>query len=794
MTGPALLILIPLLVWCLPGLLLSRWLLPGADPLQRGATTLTLGIITVAPTTYLIALLGRIPELPGLIFLVSGMWVLVGYALSRYVPLHKAFGWAPEQDFALPSEARSGALLFTILIASAYTALATQPFALETTEVWWHCPHLSSLYLIEDGNGPGVVSWDPAWQQWVSHLFQHPLEPAYGMGPVLGIQRPGNTAFMVQILALMSSSGHVAALWCTDFLIMSYGVLLLGRSLRHPALLLGLAGVFHLGARALAGYQVNENTLGLALSMALLHLLLRPGGATIISAAACGAVAAHLAGVRPVTLVLAPAIFWLLAIRDPAGNPIGHRIVASFIVMGLVMATPWMTAHWQGLGSPLAHPVVGRTYPLNWPFTDAIVAAAQHPFPNLIRIPLEQLRALGAPALALVGAGLFAVGRRRALNLLLWALPIQLMLMAIIILDYQKLSYGLLGLAPLPLLMGAGAAWLWPIDTRRLAGVGGLCVTLLVVPALFADVRFEQTTLQPSDYRHDPRENWNEATKRAVLTAPSFGPYLGRDLAGGGLPGWDLLSHARFASASDRDGAILPAQPVSIWAALGESELDHRFQIHTAGQMFIPPGFSRGALHPGGNMAPGITLLLVELPAPAATVAEVRLTRTQGRLDLDVRSVGTSTVDEVRWVSVLVLDRQHPYGAGRFTLDGRKRRPFVATLSYVRDGGWLTTPRLISNSDRFGWTPDGITVDAPARAPIAQGGASSALCMGSDGRVYSHGSKRLLAGEGGALRAVGVGTGVASRVLGWGYSFPIPADSADPCTQRLLGPGLSDPL
>ncbi len=759
MSGPALLLLIPLLVWCGPGFLLSRWLAPRADPLQRAALSLTAGIVTVAPTTYLIALLGRIPALPELILAVAGVWTFVGFALARWAPR------TPTDDFALPARS-SGIMLALAVVWAGYLALATQPFAIEASEVWWHCPHLSSLYFMEDGHGPGVIAWDPDWDTPVLHLFQHATEPAYGIGPVLGIQRPGNTAFMVQILVFMSVSGHTAALLCTDFLILAFAMLLLGRYLKQPVLIVALAVGFHLGTRYLASYQVNENSLALALSMALLHLLLVTRSPGPVLAAACGVVAAHLAGVRPVTVLHSLPVLLLLPGLRPRG---------AYAVAGVLAAVPWMTAHWHGLGNPLAHPVIGRIYALNWPFADALVRSPMHPFPNLVRLPLEEIKAFGPLLLTPALAGLAALKGRRLAAILLWLVPVHVMLMAIVVLDYQKLSYALLALAPLPLLMGAGLGALdVPRPTR--IGLAAAAVALFVgLPVLMQDAHFEVEQLAFGDYRDDPRDEWSDDEKRRALTTVGLLPAAPPNLADG-LPGWALLEHARFASATEAANAPWDG-PVTIWAALGESGLDHSVHLETSDGPRLPPGFVAGALHPDGNLAPGITLVVARLDAPAPTTATVAIRREGGELFVDVTR-GPATVDAPRWVTALVVDRQHDYRAGALTIDGRRVRPFVAQLTYRREEGWLTSPRLIAHGADFAWTADGLTPGAPEPPPVRAGGTATRVCRLDLGEVFSEGRSRRLATHSGML----VGVATERGALSWGAT-PNPGD---PCVRRWL--------
>jgi hypothetical protein len=256
---PVLLLLLALALWATPGYVLSRWILPTASPLERVATSIFLGIITVAPTAFLITILRQQAQTLTLIVIVSLGWTALGWLLGRWLPLNTA-------SESLLELKTSRVLVLCAATIAAVLALSTTYYAMDTSYMWWHCPYLGSLYLMEDGSGGGITTWDPSWQQSVTNLFMHDLNPGFGLKPVLQQQRPGNMAYLVQPLIVMSNAGLVLALWCSDFLILSFAMLLGARYLRSGIGLLILSCIFLWGVRVLSGYQINENCIGLVLS------------------------------------------------------------------------------------------------------------------------------------------------------------------------------------------------------------------------------------------------------------------------------------------------------------------------------------------------------------------------------------------------------------------------------------------------------------------------------------------------------------------------------------------------
>ncbi|HIA00585.1 MAG TPA: hypothetical protein EYN66_01505, partial [Myxococcales bacterium] len=249
------------------------------------------------------------------------------------------------------------------------------------------------------------------------------------------------------MVAFLSTGGLVVAVFCTDFLIVGFSMLMLGRVSRNTVLNTCVAVVFLFGVRALAAYQVNENTIGLALSMGLLHLVTRNGNNSIPKAWAVAAavILGHLVGIRPITLLLIPAALVLMR---------GSKVMrAIFVGSVLVAMSPWLVAHGQAFGNAVHHPALEyghetqtlltetplemsfTFHPLNYPFAEQWLRPPAHPYPTNLRLPLELLQALGAPFLALVICGclgMWILSRRRdLLGLVLWILPVPLILGAI---------------------------------------------------------------------------------------------------------------------------------------------------------------------------------------------------------------------------------------------------------------------------------------------------------------------------------------------------------------------------
>ncbi len=701
----------PLACWVGPGYLLSRWLVPVADPLERGVLSLGLGIVTVVPTAFLITLLGGVPITPWTIAASAVGWGVVALALQR-------FARRPAQ----PTMARHGGGVLALVIALAGAmALFTTPYALRATDIFWHCPHLSCLYLLEDGSGPGLTVWHPLWERTVTHLFAHPTDAGFGLGPVLAIQRAGNAAFMAQPFAFLSAGGLVIAQWCTDFLILGGAILLARRHLRQTSLLIGLSALFLFGVHAIASYQVNENGIALALSMLALHLTLRTGPASVARAAACGVIFGHLLGIRPATILLLPAALWLTR------GALRHR--TALLTAVAVAALPWLLTNTMALDGPLHYPqleagkveqtVMGvdvTFHPLGWPVADQLMRPPDHPFPTLIRLPLEVLQGFGAPLLALVLLGFATVVRldkRRALGVLLWLVPIPLLLSLIVTLDYQKLSYVLLACAPLLLAAAAGAARFEATRSQRLTVGVVMALLLVVVPTWMTDWQLPIDDRDHIDRSYDVRDTWTEDVVRESLTRASFLPYLSAEL--GAPVGARLLAHAappsRDAPIADGIVAIWTPPPVGRRPLLPDP-----VSMETASEPRIPPEYIGVGGVPGVGPATGRLLFVVELPSPAPEKATVALHPRGRSYTLSVTGDGARS-EGARYVTVLVISRDRPpQGAPAIIVDRQAAPVWTVTMWGEHEGRLIQQPRVASNQrTEIGWTGSGFELtDAPA--------------------------------------------------------------------------------
>lgn len=779
------------LVWCVPGGLITRWILPGAGPLERVLCTLLLGIVTVAPLSFLVAITLGVPETPALIGGVSVVISAAALALGRWLPV-------PSADPAIPS-ADSRLYLLVCGLGAAWLALASSFYGMGTTDVFWHCPHLSSLYLMEDGGGDGVLAWDLAWDRWVHHRLMHPAEPAFGLKPVLAIQRSGNMAFLVQPFVFMSTAGLVAALFVIDLLIAGFCVLLAARYLRSRVLVCLIAAMFVLGAHAIASYQVNENCLALALSMGALHLALRGGdGRRLLAiAAAGGLVAGHLVGVRPIALTLAiPALVLMAADRRAALTWAGAFALA---------LTPWALVHGLAFGDFMMHPALKLAqvkhtlfantplafgvhfHPMNWPFGDQLMRGPDHPFPAFLRVPLECIQAWGAPLIALACCGLVALRREpnRLAALILWLLPVPAMLMLMVQVDYQKLSYVLIGAAPVPLLVAAGLGRLQEGLKVRAALAVGLVSALVVLPVCVRDLDLPKDDRHQAAHLRGPKDILGEPAERLRLTAASFLPGIAPSLDPlllGELPAFELLSHARFAQRRP-DEAL--HSPVTVWVAAPPATLDDTFEVSTRAAPDLPPEYRVPGALIGSSTSGGGALYVLRLEHQHDR-ARVHLKRNAGRIEVNLSTEGDAPLGP-RYVSFLIVDRRRDaLDVPLLRFNGKEKTVTSVTVWSVPNADdlrfgkaiWSAEPRLVTNMAwHLVWTANGLVSRQSADEKPATGDEPT-LCRTADSRVV----RRCVAGDTGQctevllnrereVRAVRVG-GRTPRVVALGFGFP----------------------
>jgi len=803
-------------VWGVPGLMLSRWLLPGVGMLERVLTTALLGIVSVAPTAFLISVAFGVPETPVLITLVATLWTLAGWSLGRWLP-------CDAQEPVL-DPVRSRRYLIGALVLSAVTALSTQYYMLQGDYVWFHCPHHASLYLMEDGTGGGVQSWDPAVDRVQTNLFHHPRDNGYGVGPVLKLQRPGSMAFLVQPFVWMSLGGLVAAMFIVDLLIFGFGMLLAARSLRSTWAPPVVGLLFLMGSRWLAVYQLNENMETLALSLGLLHLLLRPanGRFALASAAAAGVVAGHFLGIRPLGLLMVGGFMVMCATS--------WRRLGVGAGAGLCAVFPWMYVNAASFGTALAHPAVLRAtekqsllgieftfHPLNWPWVaNQIGRGPDDPFPVLIRLPLELIQAYGAPLIALVLIGLVAHKRprRQTVGLLLWLLPVPLFLMAIVQLGAQKLSYMVMALAPMPFLIGAGAAALRD-GTKQLRTAAAVCVAgLLLIPWLLQDL---ELPLDPRGHHTEffsrsndkltlaeaPAANATyQAEERVRLTSPQLWPSLDASLdftLSHHALGARLFSNALLAQRGQPDVPI--KGPVVVWSAANAERrpMDHAFAMTTTSEAIDYEG-KPGALGPAHGSGSG-TLYAFRWSNPAPETVSVTLHRgdkqAANRMHVTLAPAG-NTGDTVRYATFMVVDPSYQRVlAPELRIGKRLRTAHFVAEQILGKGQMHTEPRVVSNyAWAIFWEGGGIGRTPGKPQPLADiarwsdqcttrsGGRLLRLCPDAHDDTIDpaqcqwsllNRSDQLVAG-----RAAG-----ASTVVAIGTRFP-PVEAAGPCLARFL--------
>lgn len=517
----ATLLLFPVLVWGVPGWLASRWLWPRSSPLERAASTLLLGPVLVVPVAYLPHYLLRATQGTGSVVIAAALVAAAFVLLSR---------WRPRE--AEPPRA-AGATHGWIVVGGlalicAALAAATRHWGHAATDWFAPCAHKAALFLIEAGDGDGLRVWDPYWQRWVTHLVEHAPEPGFGLESVLVNHRVGSAAFFVHPLLYLGSAATIVTTFYEYLAVALLSGLLIGRQVRSAWLVLLLAGAFGLFVYDVATYMVNENVLGLICGLGVLYLLLRGDGG-VAEACLAGACWALCVGVRPETAVYLPAVA-LLALP--------HRRAFVVLLVGLLLFyAPWALTNIEVYGNPLANPALGNAatpiellgfefvfHPLNFPVMDTVLRPSGAPFPVLFQMPLEHLQLLGAPLWLVAAAGAMSLRWRHRLVVLAWAAPIYGLLLLIVYLDHQKLSYALLCAAPLPWLLGAGAAAL-PAFSRN-ARIGLLAfgiVAFVLAPWVLSTVELEVDP-RPQYGEEANRQRADLEAERASLTAPAILP------------------------------------------------------------------------------------------------------------------------------------------------------------------------------------------------------------------------------------------------------------------------------
>ncbi|MFT5432613.1 MAG: hypothetical protein ACI9OJ_003315 [Myxococcota bacterium] len=536
------LIVFPGLCWVLPGVLVSRRLFVDTSPLERVGSALVLGCATVGPLAFVLSFVLRSPLTPTTVLVsaaaVSMLALAVGRPRSSSRPVRSSEGWP---------------LILILVAVAAITAMTTAPKAVETTQIWAPCIHESAFLMLEDGSGGGLEVYAPTLDRTVVHRTMRPIEPAWGLGSILGHQRPGSMVTIGQTVAFFGSGGPVVMTFIDDLMVLFGAALIIGFFV--PSAIISAVGstLFLLGSRHVALYMVNENVLALGLALGAISMLLR--GRSVAAAAGVGVVLALGAGVRPIMLSALPAAW--LAVQ---GGMRARAAVAGGLGVGLA---PWLWTNFQTYGSPLYHPSLDvpqlqqtflgfefAFHPLNWPVADQLMRPATSPLPNLLSMPLEHTAAFGALFCIVCVLGLCTIGWRKAFVWLLWGLPVYALLAMIVALDYEKQSYALMAFAPLPVFFGAGARALFSSSavtlTQRIAAMA-LAIALLVglravVPTMDIPVdtreQYVRPTISAGSDRYqtakDPELAWQNLLDIGLL------PKLSNE---SGLA-WTLLSHA----------------------------------------------------------------------------------------------------------------------------------------------------------------------------------------------------------------------------------------------------------
>ena len=682
------LVAFPVLSWWLPGWAVTRWQLPNAAPLERFALSLLIGLVLVVPLAFTGTYLTRTPLTPWVILAVSA--AITGYALwmARRQPRSD-----PPPDHG-ERAARSPYVVLCVLVLAAYTTLTTEPRSYESAEVWAPCPHQSAQLMLDDGTTAGLKVWDPQWEQSVCHVTSRRHEPGYGLFGILNNQRVGSMATIGQVVAFHGTGGLVVTTFCYDLLVCAFAALLAARRLRQWWAVALVAGLFLLGTRAIAGYMVNECMLGLALGLGALHVGLRlRARPSAVEAALLAAVLALSFAVRPVTVSYLPGILWLVW-------PARKKVVAFAIALA-GFALPWLIVHAQNFGDPVYHPAAGRGmhdhvfmglhfrfHPLNWPIHDQLVRPAHEPLPLLFQTPLEHIAAFGALFWTLTLAGAVSLGRR-ALAPLLMIAPTLALLLLVVNLDHEKLSYGLLVFPPLPLFCGAGIAALvdGSLSVARRTTAAGLAVGLLVLlPAAAGHIELavDHREQYSNEIGDDQRTS---AEKLTALTTVTWLPRWAEKSA----IAWSLLTHAeppQLATGEAMEGAVF------VWRS--DFSFEHTLDIRLDDAPRVPV-----ALHHVAK-APWVTRTFVMYSLRVGTAGEQIAARlTHNGAEISLALTAAKTKQATGYLTLVILDRQLPEVKALTVTLNDKPLPVEFFVTERADTPDEQVPQLITNLDWF---------------------------------------------------------------------------------------------
>jgi hypothetical protein len=485
-----------LLTWLLPGLALARVFSPGTlrdgHAVDHLARALGLGLATELPLSVLVVVTTGSGLTFGVVAAVAGTVTTVGLWLAR----GRALPWLPK---------RGRPLLLGLVGVAAALALLSPVQPVQSTNLYAPCIYESSQHFVDNGDRETFSVFDPTLQRWIGHEHQRDVSSGYGLAPILGHQRPGSMSMMGHGLLFLASGAIVGVNFTITLLLLLAFSALLRTRLDSDLGVLPLALGLTVGVHGLALFVVNENLLALALLLAGLTWAtnnpsessssdggeLRQRAPLVIA----GIIFAMAASVRPEAWVMIPGLAWLAAPKRmlPLLIGLGLAFLPWLILNAWVYENPWF--HPPLLDARVPQSVFGVAFefhPLNlgWP----PLRGPGDPAPVMFTLPIWHARCFGVVLIALAALGFMASPRRERAAILLAVAPLELTLMLLVSIDYEKQSYAAMGIAVWPLLVGRGAAALvarTPLSLWTRMGALLLALTpTLVLPAVIRQSDF----------------------------------------------------------------------------------------------------------------------------------------------------------------------------------------------------------------------------------------------------------------------------------------------------------------
>ncbi len=406
-------------------------------------------------------------------------------------------------------------------------------------------------------------------------------------------QRLGPTVMVAPALALFGPLGLRLVYLLQGLLLPGLGLVLGIRLLDRRWAPWVVAILLPLSPYAMNVHQLDENFLSSIYGTLLLVCLLRPKPAWVLA----GAALSLFLGIRHVGILLVPAVLGYVALSTRHRG----RALAGLLGALVLFALPYLVLHTKLLlemgalfegamdRPPSEHSFFGLRFELsvllNFPFTETLYRSPYTAYPPLIGFPLDFVVRHGLLLCGLLLPGLLRLrglsGPRRLL-LVGWVVPLWALLMVQSNwVEPNKMGIPASVLAPVVLLMAAGAEWLADrgLGWRRRLGVAA--VGILVPAALLVGLREVRTEADPRIYPHNPEYIeeffgqeavlWNvetpaylefERARYPLTVLPDMVPDplrgghgmrlfgdLGRELAASGIADWGAPGgdHARLA-------------------------------------------------------------------------------------------------------------------------------------------------------------------------------------------------------------------------------------------------------